>query len=217
MKLNDLSRALCGNFPSLSGNIYCIGRNYSDHAKELGNEVPTEPVVFLKAPSALRTLDSGELAFPEESFHHELEVVLLVGKALRKGEALGDDAVAAVSLGLDLTRRELQNQLKKQGLPWTTAKSFAGSGVLHPFVKRPANLSDIRFSLDVNERRVQSGTTADMIFDWKAILTHLLRNQDLEAGDIIFTGTPSGVGPFKKGDSFRLLSETLGIDARGRL
>lgn len=218
MKLSDLSRALCGDaFPSLSGNIYCIGRNYSEHAKELGNDVPSEPVVFLKAPSALRTLEGQELAFPDESIHHEVEVVLLIGRTLRPGEKISEDVIAGVSLGLDLTRRDVQSQLKKQGLPWTTAKSFAGAGILHRFVKRPGDLNAIHFALDVNDRRVQSGQTGDMIFDWKSILTHLLRYQDLEAGDVIFTGTPSGVGPFKKGDTFRLQSETLGIDARARL
>jgi len=206
------------DWPRLSGNIYCIGRNYADHAKELGNEVPAEPVVFLKAPAALRALASGPLAFPDETFHHELELCLLVGRHLHEPSDIGSDALAAVTLGLDLTRRGVQDQLKKKGLPWTTAKSFAGSGLLAPFVSaKGLDLTSVDLMLEVNGERKQEGNTRDMIFPCQTILTYLLSLQDLHPGDIIFTGTPSGVGPLRRGDRLRVFSEALTIDASGVL
>ena len=109
-------------------NVYCIGRNYADHARELGNEVPSAPIVFLKTTTSLRPLATGDLAYDGETFHHEAELVVLVGQDIKLGEKGDWRAVSAVGLGLDLTRREVQNQLKAKGLPWTAAKSFAGSG-----------------------------------------------------------------------------------------
>ena len=115
-------------------NVWCIGRNYAAHARELGNAVPTEePVIFLKASSACRPLSAGPIAFESETFHHEIEMVLLVGEHVPLGGLTAADrdptaCVRAVGLGLDLTRRGKQTELKKAGLPWTLAKSFAGQG-----------------------------------------------------------------------------------------
>lgn len=205
-------------WPRLSGNIYCIGRNYADHAKELGNEVPAEPVVFLKAPSSLRRLAEGPLAFPEETFHHELELCLLVGRHLKTASELGPDAVAAVTLGLDLTRRGVQDHLKKKSLPWTIAKSFAGAGVLAPFVSaRGLDLTQIDLQLEVNGELKQAGHTRDMMFPCFRILHYLLSLQELYPGDLIFTGTPSGVGPLRRGDRLRVFSTALHLDASGVL
>ncbi|WP_141732552.1 fumarylacetoacetate hydrolase family protein [Oligoflexus tunisiensis] len=205
-------------WPQLSGNIYCIGRNYADHAKELNNEIPAEPVVFLKAPSALRALAEGPLAFPDETFHHELELVLLVGQHLKAQSEVGPDSVAAVTLGLDLTRRAVQDQLKKKSLPWTIAKSFAGSAVLAPFVSaRGLDLTRIDLQLEVNGEVKQVGHTRDMMFPCSTILHYLVTLQNLYPGDLVFTGTPAGVGPVRRGDQLRVFSDALRLNANGRL
>ena len=218
MTLDELNSALIRPpFPKLSGNVYCVGRNYADHAKELGNPIPLEPVVFLKAPSALRPMHAATLACPDETFHHEIELVLLIKEPIKLGEKAELSAIGAITLGLDLTRREVQSELKKQGLPWTLAKSFAGSGILHPFCAYPRESSSIEFSLLVNGDLRQSGESKDMIFDFRRILNFLLKYQDLHAGDIIFTGTPSGVDSLKKGENFRVISKTLGLDGKGVL
>jgi fumarylpyruvate hydrolase len=217
MNLIELSRSLVPSFlPPLSGNIYCVGRNYADHITELKNEAPKEPVIFLKAPSALRTMDSSPVAWAEESFHHEIELVLLIGKAIEMGRTADESAVQGISLGLDLTRRERQNELKAKGLPWTLAKSFAGSGVLHPFVTFPREQT-LDFKLFVNDELRQSGQSSDMIFNFRFILNFLLKYQNLYPGDIIFTGTPAGVAAIRQGDKFRFASKALAIDAQGRL
>lgn len=206
------------DWPRLSGNIYCIGRNYAEHAKELGNDVPTEPVVFLKSPAALRALKEGPLAFPEETFHHELELCLLIGRHLKTPADARADAVVAVTLGLDLTRRGVQDQLKKKSLPWTTAKSFAGAGLLAPFVSAAGlDLTQVDLQLEVNGEMKQTGNTRDMIFPCLTILSYLLTLQNLYPGDLIYTGTPSGVGPLRQGDRLRVSSQALRLNAEGRL
>ncbi|MFW7381580.1 MAG: fumarylacetoacetate hydrolase family protein [Oligoflexus sp.] len=202
--------------PPLSGNIYAIGRNYRDHALELNNPIPQEPVLFLKAPSSLRQAALGPIAYPEESFHHELELVFLLDP---KQAAAGWESVAAVSLGLDLTRRGVQSQLKQQGLPWTLAKSFQGAAIVGPWKKLAGRWwqEPIDLNLEVNGELRQQGSSADMIFDIPTLLQFLRRGQELEAGDLLFSGTPAGVGPIRQGDSFRMRSERLGIDCRGVL
>ncbi len=191
--------------------IYCIGRNYADHAAELNNPVPAEPVVFLKSEAALRRPDERKLAFADETFHHEAELVLRLDRGAPLGAAGGWELVAEVALGLDLTRRDVQNQLKAKGLPWTTAKSFAGAAVLTDFVPVGAfpDRDAIEFTLTVNGAERQRGTTSDMLFKVPVILGHLLRSHELRAGDLIYTGTPKGVGPLKKGDAFELAFPAL--------
>jgi 2-keto-4-pentenoate hydratase/2-oxohepta-3-ene-1,7-dioic acid hydratase in catechol pathway len=186
--------------------IYGIGRNYADHAKELNNPVPAQPVVFMKAPASLRALDQGPLAFPGEVFHHEAELVLLIDKLIPMGSLPTEDDVAAITLGLDLTRREVQAKLKEKGLPWTTAKSFAGSALIADFESRElvGALSSLGFTLTVNGELRQTGWTKDMLFTVPAILKFLTSLAPLLPGDIIYTGTPAGVGPIKKGDVFEL-------------
>jgi 2-keto-4-pentenoate hydratase/2-oxohepta-3-ene-1,7-dioic acid hydratase in catechol pathway len=218
--LAQLSATLCpAPLPALSGNIYCVGRNYAEHAKELQNELPSEPVIFLKAPSALRPLAAGPLAFATESFHHEIELVLLLGKDLPLGSTADLSVIQGISLGIDLTRRAVQDQLKKKGLPWTIAKSFAGAALIHPFqaVSAPLWNQTIDFSLEINGERRQEGRSSDMIFAFAPILNYLLQHQPLFAGDIVFTGTPSGVGPCQRGDQLRVASKALAIDAKGLL
>lgn len=190
--------------------IYCIGRNYGAHARELGNALPAAPIVFLKSPSAIRGLaDAGVLAYPDETFHHEAELVLRMGPG--KGPLVS--RIASVGLGLDLTRREEQNRLKKEGLPWTSAKSFKGSAVLTSFQELPANLDTVsiesllrgaRFTLWINGEKRQEGSPAEMIFNFSQLLATLDASHGLFDGDIIFTGTPEGVGPVRLGDKIRL-------------
>jgi 2-keto-4-pentenoate hydratase/2-oxohepta-3-ene-1,7-dioic acid hydratase in catechol pathway len=186
--------------------LYCIGRNYAEHAKELNNPVPAEPVVFLKSLAALRRPESGPLAFADETFHHEAELVLLIDKEIAMGSAPQESDVAAVTLGLDLTRRDVQAQLKAKGLPWTTAKSFAGSAVVGDFVPRAeiGPLNEVHFELRINGETRQTGHTKDMLFPVPAILAFLATLGPLQPGDLIFTGTPAGVGPIKRGDAFTL-------------
>jgi len=205
--------------PPLSGNIYAIGRNYRDHALELNNPVPEQPVVFLKAPSSLREAASGPLAFANESFHHELELVFLLDPKPSSGTAASWDSIAAVTLGLDLTRRGLQSQLKQQGLPWTLAKSFQGAAIVGPWrrLSGPWWQQVIDLSLEVNGEIRQTGRGDQMIFDMPTILNFLQQHQPLEAGDLIFSGTPSGVGAICKGDRFRMKSQQLAIDCEGVL
>ncbi len=190
------------------GTIYGIGRNYADHAKELGNQVPVgEPVVFLKAPSSVRALAGGSLAFATESIHHEAELVLRIGQNIPLGtKNPGWAAIDAIGLGLDLTRREKQNDLKTKGLPWTLAKSFTGSSVLSPMIKTSecAGQEHFKFKFAIDGKTLQEGDTRQMIFDVPTLLTFLASFNTLLTGDLIFTGTPAGVGPMKRGDRFTL-------------
>lgn len=186
--------------------IYCIGRNYAEHAAELNNPVPGEPVVFLKSEASLRQLNERTLAFAGETFHHEAELVLKIARPAALGSAGAWDLVADVALGLDLTRRDVQAQLKAKGLPWTISKSFAGAAIVGDFVPL-TSFSDreaIDFSLTVNGEERQRGNTRDMLFKVPVILSYLLQFQDLRLGDLVFTGTPKGVGPLRRGDRFEL-------------
>lgn len=188
------------------GTVYAIGRNYAAHAKELGNAVPEDPVVFLKARTAVRGLAPAPVAFDGESFHHEVEVVLLVGRSVALGAQGGWSDVSAVALGLDLTRREVQNRCKEKGLPWVPAKSFAGSAVVGPFVPL-AGVGDpdgISFSLEIGGALKQKGALTQMVFPVPVLLTYLASLAPLEPGDLVFTGTPEGVGPIRKGDLFKM-------------
>lgn len=186
--------------------IWCIGRNYAAHAKELGNAVPTEPVVFLKAASCRRGLDPEPMAFPDEAWHHELEVVLELGEPVALGSDPGWACVRAVRLGLDLTRRAEQDRLKAAGLPWTTAKSFAGSAIVGPPVPVAAlgDPSAIRFTLHVDGALRQDGHLRDALFDVPSILRHLARLAPLVPGDLVFTGTPPGVADLRVGQGITL-------------
>ena len=191
-------------------NIYCIGRNYAEHAKELNNPVPKdEPVIFLKASSALRGLEPSPVAFADEQLHFECELVLLIGTHVPLGKLEpGQEAacVRAVGLGLDVTRRQKQTELKKQGYPWAVAKSFSGSAVVSPMsqVDSSFSLQDIAFELSVNGTRRQHGHVKQHIFDIPTLLSHINSIAPLLPGDLIFTGTPEGVGEIKPGDEFEM-------------
>ena len=152
-------------------NIYCIGRNYADHAKELGNEVPDSPVVFLKTSSCLRGFERSEIAFTEETFHYEGELILQIGKDHTLGEDFSKDSIESIALGVDLTRRAKQSELKNAGLPWTVSKSFLGSAILGSFnsVSLFEKLENIQFEFYLNNELKQTGNTKNMLFSFESI------------------------------------------------
>jgi len=178
--------------------IVCIGRNYGEHARELGNTIPDEPVVFLKPPSARIPL-GGPIRLPafSKDIHHEVELVYSI--AQRGGRAVAD----RVTIGLDLTARDVQLDLKQKGLPWEKAKAFDGSAyvadVLAAVESFPAG-HHVDFLLKKNGQVVQSGHSGQMLFDVPTLIAHVERYMALETGDLLFTGTPAGVGPIKAGD-----------------
>lgn len=181
--------------------ILCIGRNYAAHAAELGNAVPEEPVVFCKPDSALlgRNLPFVVPSFSQD-IHHELEVVLRIGKVGKHIEPrFAHKYIDAVTVGLDFTARDVQSELKSKGLPWEKAKGFDGSAVVGAW-RSPEELRGLEFSLRKNGEVVQHGRVQDMIHSPEQIIAHLSRYFTLKTGDLIFTGTPSGVGPVAPGD-----------------
>ena len=186
--------------------IWCIGRNYAAHARELGNDVPDEPVVFLKAASCLRGLAPVPMPFPDEAVHHEVELVLGIGRDLSLGSDPGWAAVGEVAVGLDLTRRGVQSVAKSKGLPWARAKSFGGAAVVGPRLPREAlgDPAEAGIALWVDGRLRQEGRLSQMLFDVPTLLRHLTALAPLHAGDLVFTGTPPGVDEIRVGDRFRL-------------
>ncbi|KUG08644.1 fumarylacetoacetate hydrolase family protein [Solirubrum puertoriconensis] len=185
--------------------ILCIGRNYAEHIAELNNEVPDEPVIFQKPDTAL--LQRGmPFFYPEftQDIHHEIELVLRVCKNGRHiEEQFADTYYDAIGLGLDLTARDLQSKAKSKGLPWDLAKGFDGSaplGATFKPVSEFADLKNINFRLEVNGEVRQQGSSAMMLHDFNKIISYVSRFITLKMGDLIFTGTPSGVGPIQVGD-----------------
>jgi len=193
--------------------IFCIGRNYAEHAKEMGNALPPEPVVFMKPPTSL--VEGGRLALPRErgAVHHEMELVLALGQEARDlspEAALG--LIAGVTLGLDLTLRDEQARLKQAGAPWELAKAFDGSAVVGRFAAAPFkfDLQALDMLCTVNGKPRQRGNTRDMLFPIPAILSFLSRRWRLLPGDLVYTGTPAGVGPLRPGDRVEITSLPLG-------
>lgn len=196
-------------------NIYCVGRNYSQHAAELGNDVPTEPFLFSKPTHALAFADGGEIVLPASlgEIHHELEVVVRLSKPFEKGMKV-DEAVDFFCLGLDLTLRDVQTELKKKGHPWLKAKGFRNSAVLtaeRPFPGAEA-AKTAEFKMLKNGELVQHGTMSQMVFDLQALFDFTSEHFGLSAGDLMYTGTPAGVGPLHDGDRLELFwnDELLG-------
>lgn len=176
--------------------IICIGRNYAEHAKELGNELPDRPVIFMKPDTAI--LKGNDFYVPEfsEDIHYELEVVLKIskgGKYIQEKNA--HKHFDEIALGIDFTARDLQTQLKNKGLPWELAKGFDGSAVVSEFYKKENfNLGNLHFSLRKNKETVQMGNTSMMIHKPEHIIAFVSQYFTLRIGDLIFTGTPKGVG-----------------------
>jgi 2-keto-4-pentenoate hydratase/2-oxohepta-3-ene-1,7-dioic acid hydratase in catechol pathway len=186
------------------GKILCIGRNYADHIKELGNEMPERPVIFMKPASSVIG-EGEEIVIPGYSSdcHHEAELALLIGtggKDIPAREAM--QHVAGFGVAIDLTLRDVQAEQKKKGLPWEIAKGFDTACPLSAFVPAAsvANPQDLRITLSVNGEPRQDGSTALMIHRMPELISYLSAIFTLMPGDLILTGTPAGVGPIRSGD-----------------
>ena len=189
--------------------IVCVGRSYADHAKELGNAVPDRPVLFMKPPSSLLALEEG-ISWNSAwgNCHYECELTLRIDRTLKAEtdplKAL--EAVGAVTLGLDLTLRDVQDDLKKKGQPWERAKAFDGSCVLADWVNvaEVKDWKDVHYTLHINEELRQKGDTALLIFDVGTLLADISQVFTLEPGDVVMTGTPAGVAALAKGDQLKM-------------
>lgn len=185
--------------------IICVGLNYRKHAAEMHKPVPSEPLIFLKPDSAI--LKKNKPFFiPDFStdVQYEAEIVLRISK-LGKGipAKYAGRYFDALTIGIDFTARDLQKKFSQAGHPWELSKTFDGSAPLGNFIpkERFADLADINFTLDINGVRKQTGNTSDLIFSFDEIISYVSRYYTLKTGDLIFTGTPSGVGPVNKGDN----------------
>ncbi|MDO5059646.1 MAG: fumarylacetoacetate hydrolase family protein [Neisseria sp.] len=203
-----MSRIRLENEWLAANTVFCIGRNYVAHIAELSNEMPTEPLVFLK-PNACLLNSGAEIALPpfSRNVHYEAELVLLIGEdanALTAENALS--IVAGYGVGLDLTARDVQDVAKSKGLPWTKAKGFKGAACVSDFVAagKIAEPLHTPFSFAVNGETRQRGDTALMIYPLPQILVYLAETYGLRRGDLVFTGTPEGVGKLNAGDKLAL-------------
>jgi len=194
--------------------IFCIGRNYAEHVQELANAIPEKPVIFIKPATCL--VKPGErIHFPKhgKELHHEVEIVVKIGsegRVAREEEALS--YVSGITVGLDLTLRDVQAEQKKKGLPWEIAKAFDQSAPIGDFVPydKSVDLNNISFGCKVNGIERQKGNSRDMIFNIPRLLVEVSKVWILRPGDVIYTGTPSGVGPLKIGDSIEIESNLTG-------
>lgn len=193
--------------------IFCIGRNYTAHAAELGNEVPDEPVVFMKPESALVS-EAQAIHFPAHGndLHHEAEIVVRIGRDVSNIQQ--DDAASCIShigIGLDLTLRDIQTELKSKGMPWEKAKAFDESSPLGEMIAYEGqDLASLDIGCRVNGELRQEGNTSMMLFPIVEIISYLSGIWKLREGDLIYTGTPKGVGPLQRGDVIEVFSNQLG-------
>ena len=185
--------------------IICIGRNYLDHANELGNKIPTSPLFFLKPDTAIQP--KGHPFFiPDFSnnIHFEVELVVKISKNGKNiNEKFAQKYYDEIGIGIDFTARDIQEDCKKNGLPWEKAKGFDGSAqISNEFInKKSLKLEDINFNLNLNNSLMQKGNSKNMIFSFDQIISYISKYYTLRAGDLIYTGTPSGVGKVEIGDS----------------
>ncbi len=197
--------------------IICIGRNYADHAKELNNDLPTEPIFFLKPDTALLK-DNDPFYLPDftNDLHYECEIVVKINKVGKNiQEKFAHKYYDQISLGIDFTARDLQTKCKEKGLPWEIAKAFEHSAPISNSWIDISNkdINNIQFHLDLNDKTVQNGTTADWIFHIDSIIAYVSKFMTLKTGDLIFTGTPAGVGQVKIGDRLKgFIGEQLMYD-----
>jgi 2-keto-4-pentenoate hydratase/2-oxohepta-3-ene-1,7-dioic acid hydratase in catechol pathway len=193
--------------------IICIGRNYAEHAKEMKSEVPSEPVFFMKPDTAL--LKEPDFYFPDftKELHHEIELVIKISKAGKHiEEQFASRYYNEIGLGIDFTARDIQAKCKEKGLPWEKAKAFDNSAPIGQFVAvSELDPSDISFDLSINGEVRQKGSSKDLIFSFNKIIAHVSQFVSLKVGDLIYTGTPEGVGPVKIGDQLegRMNGKTL--------
>ncbi len=195
--------------------VFCVGRNYAEHAREMGHDDREPPFFFGKAPEALVTGESVGYPPATEDLHHEVELVVAIGEIARDvAPERVADIIAGYAVGIDLTRRDMQSIAKKQARPWYLSKSFVGSAPIGSLVS-PAKVGHPRAGriwLEVNDKPRQDGDLAAMIWSVEEIIGHLSALDVLLPGDLIFTGTPAGVGPVSTGDRM-----TAGIDGIGRI
>ena len=199
--------------------IICVGRNYAAHAKELGNEIPDEPVIFMKPKSALLQSHTP-FYYPEftNELHYECELVLRVcknGKYIQERHA--SNYYNGITVGIDFTARDLQDEAKKKGLPWEKSKAFDNSAAVGKFIDITPefNRKNINFHLLKNKEQVQKANSKDMIFSFDAIIANISNYFSLNIGDIIFTGTPAGVGECVVGDELEAFIEDKSLLAFG--
>ncbi len=195
------------------GKILCIGRNYALHVAEMSDSVPEQPVIFLKPPTSLIPT-GGSVILPEMSadVHHEVELVVMIGQG---GKNISEDSslrhVAAYALGLDMTARDIQSDAKAKGNPWSVAKGFDTFAPLGPLVPaaQVENPQAITLNLTVNGSTKQKGYTNDMIFSVVSLISYCSKIFTLEYGDLLYTGTPEGVGSVTRGDRLQATSDQL--------
>ena len=195
------------------GKVVCVGRNYAAHAEELGNEVPSSPILFMKPASSVVSIRSGVVRPNPEVFgetHYEAELCIQLSADLSMATIEeAQQAIGGVTLGLDLTLRDLQSTLKEKGHPWERAKCFDGACVLADWIDPQAfgNLQNVHYQLTINDKLAQDGDSALMLFPVYELLVNISHAFSLQAGDVIMTGTPSGVGVLQASDKLKL---TLG-------
>ena len=187
------------------GKVVCVGRNYAEHAKELNNPVPDEPLLFIKPGSSVVCPVNG-FNIPQDrgAVHFEIEIAVLIGKPLSKRPCEEEvlDAISGYAPALDLTLRDVQDQLKKKGWPWEVAKSFDGACVIAPFIVSDAvsDTTNIDVRLTVNGEVRQQGNSSEMLNPVVPLIQHMAYMFSLQPGDVVLTGTPAGVGPLQSGD-----------------
>jgi len=190
-------------FTHMLGKIVCVGRNYAEHAKELNNPVPSAPLLFIKPATSAVSFDAPlEPPFSRGEVHYEAELALLIGETLTHAtQDEAERAIVGIGMALDLTLRDVQTQLKEQGHPWEVAKGFDGACPLSGFLplSRVPNWNALAFRLEINGEERQYGEGADMLFPIPTLVAEMSRHFTLEPGDVILTGTPSGVGELPRG------------------
>jgi 2-keto-4-pentenoate hydratase/2-oxohepta-3-ene-1,7-dioic acid hydratase in catechol pathway len=192
------------------GKVVCVGRNYAAHAAELGNEVPTTPILFMKPASSVVSIRGDVVRPSPELFgetHYEAELCIQLSADLSMATIeQAQQAIGGVTLGLDLTLRDLQSKLKEKGHPWERAKCFDGACVLADWVDPQAfgDLQNVQYQLSINDKLTQDGDSALMLFPVYELLVNISHAFSLQAGDVIMTGTPSGVGVLQAGDQLKL-------------
>jgi 5-carboxymethyl-2-hydroxymuconate isomerase len=195
------------------GKILCLGRNYAEHAREMGSETPETPVVFLKPATAiLKTGEKVKMPGFSREMHHEVELVVLIGRSGREiPRERAFEHVGGYGVGLDMTLRDVQANAKKKGLPWSVAKGFDTSAPVSPFVRKEdvADPHNLTLVLEVNGTVRQRSNTRNMVFGVDDIISYLSTVFTLEEGDLVFTGTPEGVGPVQSGDVLEATLEDL--------
>ena len=192
--------------------ILCIGRNYADHISELKNERPLEPVIFLKPDTAILK-DNEPFYHPDFSndIHYEVEIVLKINKVGKNIEAkFAHKYYDEIGVGIDFTARDLQSKLKEKGLPWEKAKAFNGSAPISGFIPKTqfADLQNLNFHLEVNGEVRQKGNTHLMLWNFDEIIAEISKYFTLKTGDLVFTGTPAGVGKIMVGDKLTAFIES---------